>query len=223
MSQPRSPHRFYSFNRAIGRGLFGAVVGAIVFAVVVQAKDLGTAIISAWDATALALIVAGWWVISSATVEHTKRRAAAEDPGRNALGALVVISSAVSVFSSALLLRSARASVGDGPLLMALTVGAVVLSWILTHTVYTLRYAHLYYREDDEGGEGGLDFPGDDAPADIDFAYFAFTVGMCFQVSDIAISSSGIRRVALFHSILSFAYNTVIIAFTLNLMAGFLH
>jgi len=219
----RSPHKFYSFNHAIGRGLFGFGVGAVVFAIVAHSKDVGTAAIAAWDATALALIGAAWSVIWGATPEKTRQRAAAEDPGRNALGVLLILSSAASVFSGVLFLRSARASVSDGALQMGLAVGAVVLSWIVTHTVYTLRYAHLYYREDDEGGEGGLEIPGGEAPADIDFAYFAFTIGMCFQVSDVAISSRGIRRTALFHSLLSFAYNTVIIAFTINLMAGVLH
>jgi uncharacterized membrane protein len=97
---------------------------------------------------------------------------------------------------------------------------AVVAAWGVTHTAYTLRYAHLYYR--DAGGEGGLVFPGDDKPRDLDFAYFAFTIGMCFQVSDVTISSPIIRRGALGHSLLSFAYNTAVLALSLNLVFGYL-
>jgi uncharacterized membrane protein len=97
----------------------------------------------------------------------------------------------------------------------------VVSSWCLTHTVYTLRYAHLYYR-DDATGEGGLTFPGEDCPNYFDFAYFAFTVGMCFQVSDVVICSAAIRRAVLGHSLLSFAYNTAILALALNLLFGLL-
>lgn len=92
---------------------------------------------------------------------------------------------------------------------------AVVLSWVVTHTMFTLRYAHLYYGD---GEVGGLDFPGVEPPVDDDFAYFAFTIGMCFQVSDVVISSSRIRREALLHALLSFVYNTVILALSLNLV-----
>jgi uncharacterized membrane protein len=101
-----------------------------------------------------------------------------------------------------------------------LCVLAVAGSWLLTHTAYTLRYAHLYYRDDDEG-EGGLAFPGDDVtPAYFDFAYFALTIGMCFQVSDVTISSHQIRRAVLSQALLSFVYNTVILAVALNLVLG---
>jgi len=102
-----------------------------------------------------------------------------------------------------------------------MSVATVGLSWLVTHTAFTLRYAHLYYR----GGpadEGGLEFPGDDKPDDFDFAYFAFTIGMCFQVSDVAVTDRHIRRTALLHSLMSFAYNTVIIALVLNLVMGHL-
>jgi uncharacterized membrane protein len=97
---------------------------------------------------------------------------------------------------------------------------AVVTSWLLTHTSWALRYAHLYYRDDKEG-VGGLVFPGDRAPTAFDFAYFAFTLGICFQTSDVCITSPQIRRAALFHACQSFAYNTAILALALNLAFGF--
>ena len=84
-----------------------------------------------------------------------------------------------------------------------------------------MRYAHLYYRDDAEG-EGGLKFPGEHKPDDYDFAYFAFTIGMCFQVSDVLVTSRQIRRSVLFHAVISFAYNTVILALVLNLLFGIL-
>ena len=93
----------------------------------------------------------------------------------------------------------------------------MALSWTLTHTAFTLRYAHLYYREDDEG-IGGVDFPGGAMPTYMDFAYFAFTVGMCFQVSDVQVTSHQIRRAVLLHATMSFLYNTAILAFVLNLV-----
>jgi len=84
-----------------------------------------------------------------------------------------------------------------------------------------LRYAHLYYRGDREG-TGGLEFPGKREPDDLDFAYFAFTIGMCYQTSDVTISSYAIRRTVLVHAIISFAYNTAILALALNLIFGLL-
>jgi uncharacterized membrane protein len=96
---------------------------------------------------------------------------------------------------------------------------AVVSAWFLTHTAYALRYAHLYYRDDDEG-EGGLAFPGEGRPAYLEFAYFSFTIGMCFQVSDVGVSSRQIRRAVLGHSLLSFLYNTAILATAVNLAVG---
>ena len=104
-------------------------------------------------------------------------------------------------------------------MLVALCLLNVALSWALTQTSFALRYAHLYYREDKEG-VGGVDFPGGAPPAYFDFAYFAFTVGMCFQVSDTTVSSPQIRRAVLLHATLSFVYNTAILAFVLNLVFG---
>ena len=94
-----------------------------------------------------------------------------------------------------------------------------MVSWTLTHTAFTLRYAHLYYGHHDQGG-GGAEFPGGERPSYLDFAYLSFTVGMTFQVSDTAVSSSRIRHTVLLHAVLSFVYTTMILAFVLNLVAG---
>ena len=95
---------------------------------------------------------------------------------------------------------------------------AIALSWILTHTSYTLRYAKLYYRDPQRPRDAGcLNFPGKGPPADIDFAYFAFTIGMCFQTSDISVETREMRREVLVHALLSFVYNTMIVALALNL------
>ena len=120
-----------------------------------------------------------------------------------------------------LMMHSAEmGTLGGRTLFAGLAFWAVVSAWAVTHTAFTLRYAHLYY--DDSGGKGGLDFPGGEPPDDFDFAYFAFTVGMCFQVSDVAVSRSAFRRWVLAHALLSFAYNTAIVALTINLLADLL-
>jgi uncharacterized membrane protein len=99
----------------------------------------------------------------------------------------------------------------------------MVLSWMILHTIFTVRYAHLYYsnHKSEEGRfSGGLDFPSEDEPDFIDFAYFSFTLGMTFQVSDVAISSRKIRRIVLLHSLLSFGFNATIVAMSVNIIAG---
>ena len=153
--------------------------------------------------------------------ETTHERAAAEDPGRTAVYALVLLSSGASLLATTALVRRARLIAGNqAEALVALCLANVALCWALTHTAFTLRYAHLYYREDDEG-VGGVEFPGGARPSSFDFAYLAFTIGMCFQVSDTSVSSPQIRRAVLLHATLSFIYNTAILAFVLNLVFGF--
>jgi uncharacterized membrane protein len=179
-------------------------------------------VVAAWDAGALVLLTIAWSIIWRADPPKTRRRAAAEDPGRTAVWVVVLIANTFSVFASFAVLRRAKAlAPGESAVLVGLCLAAVVGAWSLTHTAYTLRYAHLYYRDDGEG-EGGLTFPGERSPDYFDFAYFAFTVGMCFQVSDVLISSPSIRRAVLGHSVLSFAYNTAIVALALNLAFGML-
>lgn len=180
-------------------------------------------VLLAWDSAALVLLVFGWIIILRSDARETRRRAAAYDPGRGVVWLLVLAASAFSLIAATVVLRDAKGeSALDGDLHVALCVGTVVLSWLVTHTAFTLRYAHLFYRDGDGDGknEGGIDFPGDEEPDDHDFAYFAFTIAMTFQVSDSDITSRAIRRLVLRHGLLSFAYNTVILALSLNVIAG---
>ena len=99
----------------------------------------------------------------------------------------------------------------------------MVFSWFLIHTIFTLRYAHIFYGDNEERPHthaAGLKFPGDKNPDYFDFAYFAFVLGMTFQVSDVQITSNKLRRMAMWHGLLSFGYNTIMIALTINLIAG---
>jgi len=112
-----------------------------------------------------------------------------------------------------------RAGHGNGlneALLAGLSVASIVLAWSVVHTVYSLRYAELYYK----GPAGGVDFNAEGAPCYIDFAYLALTIGMTFQVSDTNLKTTNIRRTALRHALLSYAFGTLIIATTINLVAG---
>jgi uncharacterized membrane protein len=173
-----------------------------------------------WDMGALTLLALSWGGISNADAEATRQRAGSEDPGRTLVYVIVVTTSSVSLLAATLLLRNTNTLPPEfAGAVAALCLVTVALAWTTTHAAFTFRYAHLYYREDSEG-VGGVDLPGKEPPTYFDFAYFAFTIGMCFQVSDICVTSRQIRRAVLLHAVISFAYNSIILAFVLNLVFG---
>jgi uncharacterized membrane protein len=196
-----------------------ATVGGVAVTLLLATRhSWAVSLISGWDAGGIVLVGLAWVTIFTADAAETGRRAAADDPGRTLVYAVVLLTSATSLLAAVFLQRQATVvAPRSEALLAALCIGTVALSWTLTHTAFTLRYAHLYYREDDEG-IGGAEFPGGAMPNYMDFAYFAFTVGMCFQVSDVQVTSHQIRRGVLLHAIMSFVYNTAILAFVLNLV-----
>jgi uncharacterized membrane protein len=183
-----------------------------------------THIAAAYDAGTFVLLMFLWMGGLHADPQLTRARAALDDPGRN--GVLLLVLTAVVVGLVAAVLE-----IGRGPQIAdivqrweayAFGVGAVTLGWLLVHTTYTFRYAHLYWYDDDGDGTacGGINFPGTPEPSDWDFAYFAFCIGASFAVSDPQVTETRVRREIIAHSIISFAYNSVIIGMVINLFAG---
>ncbi|HUJ61790.1 MAG TPA: DUF1345 domain-containing protein [Kofleriaceae bacterium] len=204
---------------ARARLLVAVVLGTLAGLVVPGPSATARAVIG-WDVAGLTLLALGL-AVSRTTAEGTRRRAAARDPGRTFVWVVVLAASAVSMLAATVIVHQGAQHPGvENRLLLVLSVVTILVSWFLTHTAFTLRYAHLYYRTKD--GEGGIEFPGGEAPDDFDFAYFAFTIGVCFQVSDATISNRTIRRTVLAHALISFAYNTVVFALTVNLIVGHL-
>jgi uncharacterized membrane protein len=103
---------------------------------------------------------------------------------------------------------------------IALIVGTLVLCWVFSNTIYTLHYAHLYYRTRHGGDAAGLEFPGTPEPNYWDFVYFAFCLGMTFQTSDVSVTDRGIRKVVTLHCLAAFVFNLGIVAFTINVLGG---
>ena len=195
-----------SLSAAIACGLVAAAAGAGV-----DAPLIG------WDVLALVFCVWVWqtvWRLSpDATASHARR----DDPSLD-LADLVLLGAAV-----ASLIAVGMVLVGAGGLSGAVKYAqagfalvSVFVSWTLVHTVFSLKYARLYY----SGKPGGIDFNEADAPDYGDFAYLAFTIGMTFQVSDTDIQSKPLRRLALRHAWMSFPLGAVIIATSINLVAG---
>jgi uncharacterized membrane protein len=214
-------HAFHPLDPRAARMrlILATAVGVAAWLVVPWRISATTRALLAWDLAGLVLLGFAFLLITRSDSRETRRRAAAYDPGRRLVWLIVIAASAVSLFAAAAVLRQGHAGT---PLLRGLhvaqCVATVAISWLLTQSAFTLRYAHLYYRDADR--EGGIELPGAEQPDDFDFAYFAFTIGMCFQVSDATISSRQIRRTALGQALLSFVYNTVILALALNLIVG---
>lgn len=183
--------------------------------------------IAAWLMFAVFHLIFSWIIIFSFHPRDVKTFAEREDSRSSFIFLFVVAAAFISLFTIIFLLQSMPAAathvLSEHIILSFL---AVFSSWALVHTLFTLRYAHLYYKKErnkpqtDASHITALQFPNEPAPDYLDFAYFSFVVGMTFQVSDVEISSREIRRLALLHGLLSFIYNTVIVAFSINIMSG---
>ena len=164
-----------------------------------------------------------YWVSFYQTpIRHIQLEAQKEDSGRAVIFFLICLSILGSILAIVLILASRN----DNPKMKLLHIGSAMLGisvgWFLLHTVYTVKYAHIYYGNSQHEKGIGLSFPegADYMPDFKDFVYFSFVLGMTFQVSDISITAKKIRHVALWHSLISFIFNAVIIAVTINLIAG---
>lgn len=219
---PKAVDRAYAWydpRQARGR-LVVSVVAGVWVSLLLTPFGWPVRLVAGWDTAGVTLLTLAWLIIGRADPGETQRRAGSEDPGRTTVWLIVILSSAVSLGAATVLLHRAKDLAPEATsALVILCLLAVACAWLLTHSAYTLRYARLYYRDDDEG-VGGLDFPGKRPPDDLDFAYFSFTIGMCYQTSDVTVSSYTIRRTVLLHSIISFGYNTAILALALNLIFG---
>ncbi len=175
--------------------------------------------LSAWDCGAIVFVVWIWTSLRHLDGAGTMSYARREDPSRAGADLVLLSASIVSLIAVGLVLVRAGNEAGLAKdLLIGMTVISVVLAWSMVHTVYTLRYAHLYYTQE----TGGVDFNEREEPSYSDFLYLALTVGMTFQVSDTDLTTKAIRHTAIRHALLSYMFGVVIIAASINLTAGLL-
>jgi uncharacterized membrane protein len=194
-----------------------AGVASAVVALIVGASWYVAALF-AFDVAALVFVAWVWLTVGRARADATARIARAEDASRLAAEAVLICAGIASLLAVAFTLAHAGHDHGTTRgLLTALALVSVALAWISVHTVYVLRYARLYYSPPD----GGIDFHGED-PDYRDFAYLGLTIGMTFQVSDTDLTGKRVRRGALHHALLSYLFGTVIVAITVNSVAGLL-
>lgn len=193
------------------------VVGVVASAPTVLFGGWAFAAIVGWAAASVTYVVWVWLIIGHMDAETTASHASREDPSRAVSDLLVLLASLASLGAIVFLLVEAHNSFGaQRGLLAVMAVVSVALSWLLIHTLFTLRYALLYYRD----GKRGVNFNQDEPPCYTDFAYLSFTLGMTFQVSDTNLQTHSIRMTALRHGLLSYLFGSVILATMINLIAG---
>jgi uncharacterized membrane protein len=194
------------------------VVGVAVAGLLAFVGPWQLAVLGGWIAGSAVYLLAAWRIIGRADGEETKRLSTIEDDSRATRGLIIVSASVVSLPGAALALKTATESDGgaDSVLLTIAAIAAVVVSWFAVHTDFTLRYAHAYYSPP----VGGIEFAGVEHPDYRDFAYVAFTVGMCYQVSDTSLLTVRFRRTLLRHALLSYLFGAVIVAVVINVVAG---
>lgn len=182
-----------------------------------------TLAIFCWDVFAIAMIGMMWLLFFTTTAKEQQGIVKKQDDDIKVIFAIVLISVCISLVGTLLLIFSTGGSTFERELRTVITLIAICSSWILLHTIFTIRYAHLYHIPNSiktEDSVESINFPNSETPDYIDFAYFSFVIGMTFQVSDVTISSKKVRRFVLLHSLISFVFNTIIVALTVNTIAS---
>lgn len=197
-------------SRLAGAAVLGALIGLVVG--VLTGALLG--VLAAIAASATIFVVAGWTVLWPMDASATRRTVSRED-FRPVAQEIVMVAAALGGLVGIVTLLLLSGS-GSGRAAAAIAPVGAFMVWAELHLMYATRYAHLYYGKE----EGGIDFNSTDPPTYRDFLYFSYNLGMTYQVSDTAVSSSAIRGVVLRHCLLSYVFGTVILATTINLVAG---
>ena len=202
-------------RRVTAAMLGGAVAGAVISLFTVPSA----AILAGWDVAVVIYVTWVWIAVWRLDPGTTARLAKREDPS-TAVADLVVVGAGTAMLAAVgfALAKAGQDTGGMKAFLVTLGLLSVVLSWTIVHTDYALRYARAYYSEP----TGGIEFNEEEPPTYTDFAYFAFTVGMTFQVADTNITSKAVRRITLRHALLSYLFGAVLLGLVINVVATLL-
>ena len=221
----KTDKRFFYKLDANYRLMIAITVGVIVYFCCDKSLSVPELALASWIGCALTIIILNWIIILTSHPMEVKKIAKLQDSSRRMLFIFIITASMVSLVAIIFLLKSVKGlseTAKNEHIILAIT--AVAVSWWLVHTVFTLKYAHMFYDTSTDDGKplkaGGLDFPDTKEPDYLDFVYFAFVVGMTFQVSDVVITDRHIRRTCLIHGVISFVFNTAIVALSINVISG---
>jgi uncharacterized membrane protein len=178
-----------------------------------------------WDAGIFCFLFLVWAAMLNTPAEMMSRKAKLQDEGRPVILSLITAAAIASLLSIVLILHNIKSlSTGLFFLHLTLSISTIIGSWLLVHTIFASHYAKNYYQDDPSSPEiddvGGLNFPNCSQPDYWDFLYYSFVIGMTSQVSDVEVYSRSMRQLTLFHGVLSFFFNAVILAMSFNIIAG---
>jgi uncharacterized membrane protein len=215
----------HSHLRSHPRLLASGAMAVLLYWLLAGVTGAGTGFPIAFDGGAIVFLTAVWVMMARATPAGMRRRAEIEDEGRYAV--LIFSAAAATAILLAIVFELhgiKDLSADQAGFRVALAAVTILLSWFFMNTMFALHYAHGYYGDSDPSSEykrtGGLVFPATPDPDYWDFLYFSFVVGITFQVSDVQIEDHNLRRVVLAHGVLAFFFNVVIVALTINIVAG---
>jgi uncharacterized membrane protein len=213
---PPLPIRIYRLHAKLA---LAALVGVAVAAAML-ALNLPNVmrLLIGWNVGIVVYLVLTYAMMRRASVATIRKRASSQDEGARAILLLSIVATFAGLGAVVFALGGAKQA-GAAPAIV-LAVCTILLSWAFVHTIFSFHYAHEYYGEGRDGKIGGLEFPGDTQPDYRDFLYFSLVIGMTSQVSDVPITSKVIRRIAALHGVLSFFFNLVVLALTVNMVAN---
>ena len=206
------------------RLVYGLVTALAVFAVPLPMGWAYQALL-AWCVGLMVYLGLAWWLCLAFDAKRTRARAQAQDePGVVLVLVLLLANAACVVAVTVLMQQSGDLSGFDKALHIGLSAAALAVSWFFIQTIFAFHYAHRYYFEEKQGEPDGpgLKFPGGSSPDYFDFLYYAHVVGMTSQVADVQITSREMRHITLVHSVLAFGFNMLILALSINVLAGLL-
>jgi uncharacterized membrane protein len=201
--------------------LVSLCAGLLVFLLLTTREVNARNVLAGWNVAALIFIAATWRRMLRATVASIRKRSEDLDFSDSLLLFLSISAALASIAGIGLELHTIKETASPGVVLTRAlaAVVTILISWVFLHTLFTVHYAHRFYGGDDKGE--GLKFPeGVDEPVYWDFLYYSFTIGVASQTADVATTSTAMRKLTLLHSVLSFLFNTTILALAINVGAS---
>jgi len=198
-------------------------IAVAVYLIQSEAVTWHTRLVASWDAATIAYLSLAWTIIGRSNAHSTRAHALSQDTSGYIIFLFVLGAACASIVAIGFVVGTIKGlEFWPKAWHLALTIAALISSWVLIHTVFGFHYARRYYRDERQRQprSGGLAFPGDAAPDYMDFAYYSFVVGMTSQVSDVQAISPIMRRMTLVHGVLAFIFNIAVLALSINTIAS---
>ena len=218
-------HRYISETTGSQRLAYGLIFGVAALALPLPINWQLRGLLG-WCVGVAVYLVLAWWLCIRFDAKRTRERAQAQDEPSVVIFLLLLLATLACMMAIALMMQDVKDAPRNQRIFqIVLFMVALGTTWLFIQAMFAFHYAHRYYQEEmrKEPDGAGLEFPGQLAPDYFDFLYFSHVVGMTSQVSDVQVTSREMRQITLAHSLLSFAFNIVILALSINVIAGALN